>query len=177
MSSGPLIQTLRSRWFLLSVHASLWLLLYLAVTHAGGRVPDLREANAFSLPVQSPAPVARLGPLFSPAQWPAFPAETNSLNLFFTRHFVAPPPPAPPPPPTSRKIELTYQGFYQTGETPRLAILKVADALVIARIGTTVATNLFVAEATMQSLTLTNLAAQTNLLLLNTKKEIEVPIQ
>ena len=29
----------------------------------------------------------------------------------------------------------------------------------------------------MQSLTLTNALAQTNLLLLNTKKEIEVPIQ
>ena len=37
--------------------------------------------------------------------------------------------------------------------------------------------NLFVADATMQNLTLTNSAAQTNILVLNTKKPLEVPIQ
>ena len=44
-------------------------------------------------------------------------------------------------------------------------------------VGAKVVTNWFVAEATLQSLTLTNLTAQTNVLTLNAKKEIEVPIQ
>ena len=55
-------------------------------------------------------------------------------------------------------------------------IVKLADAFLDTLVGAKITANLFAAEATMQSLTLTNPAAQTNLLLLNTKKEIEVPI-
>ena len=47
----------------------------------------------------------------------------------------------------------------------------------MAPIGARIATNLLIAEATMQAMTLTNLAAQTNILPLNVKKELEVPIQ
>ena len=81
------------------------------------------------------------------------------------------------PVPTTRKIEVTYQGFYESGDGPRQVIVKVGEAFIVAPIGARVATNLFVSTATMQTLTLTNLAAQTNILSLNTKKEIEVPIQ
>ena len=44
-------------------------------------------------------------------------------------------------------------------------------------IGAKVVSNLFVAQATMQTLTLTNPAALTNILSVNTKKEIEIPIR
>ncbi len=168
-----IVQILRSRGLAAGVHAGLWLLLYLAVTGLGGKAPDLREAQAFSTPAQSPAPVAKLQRLFSPGVWPRTLADTNTLNAFFTRHFI--PPQAPPP--TTRRIELTYQGFYQTPDGPKHVILKMADAFLVTPLGAKVTANLFAAEATMQSLTLTNPAAQTNLLLLNTKKEIEVPIQ
>ncbi len=83
----------------------------------------------------------------------------------------------PPPPPTTRKIEVTYQGFYQTGDGPKQTIFKLGEAFLVAPIGARIATNLFIAEATMQALTLTNLAAQTNILPLNAKKELVVPIQ
>jgi len=171
-----LTQSLRSRWFVAAVHAGFWLLLYLAATSFGGKAPEFREAEAASTPAQSPAPVAKLEQLFAPGVWPKAVADTNTLNPFFTRHFIPPPTPAPPPP-TTRKIEVTYQGFYQTGDGPKHALLKLGEALSFAPIGARVATNLFVAAATMQALTLTNLAGQTNVLLLNTKKEIEVPIQ
>ena len=82
-----------------------------------------------------------------------------------------------PPPPTTRKIEVTYQGFYQTGEGPKQTIFKLGDAFLVAPVGAQIATSLFVADATMQALTLTNLAAQTNIVPLNMKKEIVVPIQ
>jgi hypothetical protein len=47
----------------------------------------------------------------------------------------------------------------------------------VAPIGARIATNLFIADATMQALTLTNLAVQTNILPLNVKQELVVPIQ
>lgn len=170
----PIVKrTLRSRWLAGCVHAGLWLLLYLAVTTLGGRAPEVRDADAVAVPLQSPAPVQGLERLFSPGVWPKSLVDTNALNPFFTRYFT--PPTAPPP--TTRKIEVTYQGFYQTGEGPKQTIFKLGDAYQVAPIGARIATNLFIANATMQVLTLTNLAAQTNILPLNTKKELEVPIQ
>jgi hypothetical protein len=170
-----LTQTLRSRWLVTGVHVGMWLLLYLAVTSFGGKSPDYRDATSVSTPVQSPAPVARLSNLFSPGVWPASLAETNLLNPFFTRHFIPARAPAPPPP-TTRKIDLTYQGYYQPVDGYRHVIVKAADAFLVVPVGAKVTANLYAAEATMQALTLTNPAAQTNLLLLNMKKEIEVPI-
>ena len=82
-----------------------------------------------------------------------------------------------PAPPTTRKIELTYQGYYQTEGSPKTAILKLADVYIVVPVGAAVATNFYVSEATMQSLTLTNPRSQTTLLPLNAKKEIEVPVK
>ena len=171
----PLVvkKVLRSRWFVTCVHAGLWLLLYLAIISLGGKAPDFRDADAVATPPQSPAPVAGLERLFSPGVWPKSLVATNTLNPFFTPYFI---PPAPPPPPTTRKIEVTYQGFYQTSDVARRIVFKLGDVFKVAPIGATIATNLFIAEATMQALTLTNLAAQTNILPLNTKKELVVPI-
>jgi hypothetical protein len=155
------------------LHACLWVLLYLAVTNLGGKAPDFHEADAVTNPPQSPAPVAGLERLFSPGVWPGSLIETNTLNPFFTRYFVPP----TPPPPTTRKIEVTYQGFYQAGDGPRQILFRLGDAFIVAPIGAKIATDLFIAEATMQAMTLTNLAAQTNIAPLNTKQEIIVPIR
>jgi hypothetical protein len=151
----------------------LWLLLYLSVTNLGGRAPRIRDAEAAAPPLQGVTLGSGLERLFAPGAWPRLSPDTNTLNPFFTRHFI--PPSAPPP--TTRKIEVTYQGFYQTGDGPKQTIFKLGDAYQVAPIGARVATTLFIAEATMQALTLTNLAAQTNILPLNAKKELLVPIQ
>ena len=164
---------MRSRWLAGCIHAGLWLVLCLAVAHLGGKAFDSREADSTTTPPQCPVPVARLERLFSPGGWPKSLAETTNLNPFATRYFIPP----QTPPPTTTKIELTYQGFYQTGDGPKHAIFKLGEAFIAAPLGASVATNLFVAEATMQALTLTNLASQTNLLPLNVKKEILIPIR
>jgi hypothetical protein len=171
-----LMQTFRSNWFAVLVHTALWLLLYLVLTTLGGKAPAFREADSFSAPAQSPAAIAKLDNLFSPGTWTKSFAETNDLNPFFTIHFIPPSAPAPAPP-TTRKIELTYQGFYQTGNSVKQTMIKIADGFAVKPVGSTVATNLFIAEATALSLTLTNLAGQTNVLSLNTQKVIEIPIQ
>lgn len=171
--SPSLVHALRGRWFSLLVHLGLWVLFYLALINLGGKTPDYRDAAASSQPADSPLPVAKLGSLFSTAQWPKIPASTNLDNPFYTLYFF----PQPGPPSTTQKIEVSYQGFYQTGDSAKSAVIKVADSFVIASLGMRVVTNWFVADASMQTLTLTNLTAQTNLLLLNAKKEIEVPVR
>ena len=166
-------KALRSPWFVVGLHACLWILLYLAVTSLKGKAPDFHEADAATIPPQSPAPVAGLERLFSPGVWPESLVQRNKLNPFFTSYFVPP----TPPPPTTRKIEVSYQGFYQTGDGLKHTIFKLNDAYNVAPIGAQIATELFIAEATIQALTLTNLTAQTNIVPLNAKQEIVVPIR
>lgn len=170
----PLVKkALRSRWFVVGVHVSLWFLLYLAIFSLRGKTPDFRDADAVATPPQSPAPVAGLERLFSPDAWPGSLIDTNRLNPFFTRYFVPP----VPPPPTTRKIEVTYQGFYRSGNGPKQTMFKLDEAILVAPIGARIAVGLFIADATIHALTLTNLAAQTNIVPLNAKKDIIVPIQ
>ncbi len=166
-------KALRNRWFVVGLHACLWCLLYLAVANLRGKAPDYREADVTGNSPPSPAPVAGLERLFSPGVWPASLIETNTLNPFFTRYFA---PPALPPP-TTRKIEVTYQGFYQTANSLKQSIFKLGDTFVAAPVGTKIAPELFIADASMQAMTLTNVAAQTNIVPLNTKREIIVPIK
>ena len=174
-------ETLRSRSFSAGLHAVLWLLLLLAVVGiGGGRALVFREAEVDPSAVNTPVPVAKLEKLFAPTNWPKSVVDAASLNPFATTHFIpapTPPPPPPPPPPTMRKIELTYQGFYRTAEDPKHALLRLGDTLVDIRVGGMVVTNLYLIEATMQTVTLTNSAAQTNVLTLNTKREVEVPLK
>jgi hypothetical protein len=151
-------------------------MLYLAVTHLGGKTPEFRVADSATPPSPGPVPVANMDSLFSSAQWPNTKVSTNIPNPFFTSYFVPVPSPVPPPP-TTRKVEVTYQGYYQAGDPVKHAIVKVGDIFVAAVAGAPITTNLFVAETTMQNLLLTNLAGRTNLILLNTKQEIEVPIK
>jgi hypothetical protein len=166
------LQTLRSRWFTVFVHLCLWLMLYLAAAGIGGKTPDFRESDSFSAPAQSPAPVARLDQLFGRDLSPRWPGDTNAPSAFYTRHFI----PAMPAPATVRKFELTYQGFYQSGDSAKQTMIRLGDSFVVTPVGGRVVSNLFVAEATMQTLTLTNPAAKTNILALNQKKEVEVPL-
>jgi len=164
---------LRNRWFATCAHVGLWVLLFLAVANLGRRVPELQDADATPPPPQSSVPIEGLENLFSPGGWSTSLNTTNQLDSFSTRHFI--PPTAPPP--TTRKILVTYLGFYQAGDSPSHTMFKLGDAYQVAPPGTQIATNLFIAKATMEALTLTNLTGQTNILPLNAKKELEVPIR
>jgi len=166
-------QTIKSRWFVSVLHAGLWLLLALAVLRLRGTSPHFLETTSHTSPAQTPVPVTRLENLFAPEPWQKYGGDTNSPSAFATRHFIPP----TPPPPTTRKVELTYQGFYQTGEDAKHVFLQVDSALVVSLVGSRIATELFIADATMQTLTLTNAAAQTNVLTLNAKKALEVPVK
>ena len=175
MKSG-LAHTLRSRSFAVLVLLGFCLLLYLAARSSGGKAPAYRDSVPLPTPAQSPAPVAKLGNLFAPAIWPKMLVDTTLPTPFFTTHFIPAPTPTAPAP-TTRKIEITYLGYYESAGSPKHVIVKLADKFVTQPVGGNVSTNWLVAQATMNLLTLTNVAAETNLLPLNAKKEIEVPIQ
>ncbi len=180
-----LSETLRSRWFSICLHVGLWVLLLLVII--GGRMGahelPFHAAIANSAAVVTPVPVLQLKGLFAPATYPKSVGDPATLNLFTTAYFVPPvkpappPPPPPPPPPTTWKLELTYQGYYGTGGGPRYGLLLLGEKLVGIPVGGMVVTNLFVVDAALKTLTLTNTAAQTNVLTLNMKQAVEVPIQ
>jgi hypothetical protein len=169
-------ETLKSRWFAITIHLALWVLLLLAIFSFGGSIPEFRDQDSLSSAPQSPIPVAGLEQLSSPAAWPKPATNGSSVSPFSTGHFIPPQTPTPPAP-TTRKFEVTYQGFYQSEAGPRQALVKLGDNYVVTPIGSRMLSNLFVADASMQFLTLTNPAAQTNVLPLNAKREVEVPIQ
>jgi hypothetical protein len=174
--SNTLLQVVRGRTFTVGTHVCLWALLGLVILKLGGKTPDFHDSDSFSTPPQTLAPIARLGSLFASSQWPNPLPATEGSSPFFTKYFVPVPSPVPPAP-TTRKIEVTYQGYFEAEGNPRSAIVKVADLFVVVPVGSAVATNFYVSEATLQSLTLTNPTSQPTLLPLNAKKEIEVPVQ
>lgn len=172
-----IIKVLRSRAVAILIHLGLWVLLYLAVVHLNGRAPAYRDAGPISPPPHAVAPVAKLDAVFASVAYSGPVTNAATPSPFFTRFFIPPPTPAPPPPPTTRKVEVTYQGFYETGDGPRFAVLKVAEGLMVAPMGSLVITNVYVAQVSMTNVILTNTVARTNILPLNTKTEIEVPIK
>jgi hypothetical protein len=169
-------RAIRSRWLAIITHAGLWLLLYVAISGLRGTPPTMREADGTSPAPERMVPVSKADHLLNRLNWPELLAATNTSNPFFTKHFT--PSPAPPPPaPTTRKIELVYHGYYISDGSKKQTMVKMADAFLVTPIGSKVTANLYAADATVLSLTLTNTASQTNLLPLNVKKELEVPIQ
>jgi hypothetical protein len=168
----------RSRWLAGCTHAGLWVLLYLTAASLGGRFPIYHEGESTAPLAGNIAPVEKLEALSDKTAYQQVTVGTNSLNPFTTRHFI-PPPAQPPPAPTTRKINLTYLGFYEfEGATSkRQIIVKLGDAFLVRPLGSNLTANLFGSAVTVQTLTLTNTAAQTNILQLNTQKELEVPIQ
>jgi hypothetical protein len=174
---SSLADIVKSRWFALVVHFGLWLLLALAVMGFNGNLPNFNDTDSSSTPPQSPIPVASLEQLSSTAAWPRLTDHTNLANPFSTKHFFPPPSAPPPPAPTTRKLELTYQGYYQSGNGPVQTMLKLGTNFLVTPVGSRVLSNLFVAHASQQYLTLTNTLAKTNVLPLDTPREVEVPIQ
>jgi hypothetical protein len=175
MSAG-ITDSVRSRGFAVAVHLGLWLLLYLAVVGFRAKPPEYQDGDVAAGPAQSPVPVAHLDQLFSSTAITNIFPPTNVSTLFFTKHFT-PAPVAPAAPPTTTKIELTFAGMYQTSDGTPQSLVKFGEQFINSLPGARVASNLFVADITMQTLTLTNPAGQTNLLPLNVKKQIEVPLK
>lgn len=178
-------ETLRSRGFSICLHVGLWVLVFMVLygSRPGEDKLPFSATTLVSSPAAVPVPVARVMKIFGSGDVVrGNPAGTNQ-GFFATTYFVprTPPPPPPvappPPPPTTWKLELSYQGFYRTGDGPKFAVVRMGDKLVNIQEGAMLVTNLYVVDATMRTLMLTNSAVQTNVLALNAKQAVEVPLK
>ncbi len=171
-----------SKWFPVVVLWGALALFALAVFERGGELPRRNESSHHSNPPETTVLVGKISSLFSPAVMTAMRPPTNGVNPFYTTYFQPPPPPPKPvtpapPPPTTRKIQLTYQGVYETAAGMKKAFVKVGDSLFVGSVGSNVVADLVVADIALGALILKNVASQTNLLQFNVPKEIEVPIK
>lgn len=114
-------------------------------------------------------------------EWPTrvdWQAMTNNGNPFFTLAIQAPPPPKPPPaPPATKKVDVTYRGFFQTSAGVRRAVVLVADKQVLAGVGEKILADYLAAEIALRHLQLTNAAGKAVKLEFAKPQGIEVPAQ
>lgn len=144
-------------------------LLLLAVASFGGRLPRLS-----ALPQDQPhsfRPFARepFVALFAPTSLPPLVTPSNAVSPFWTLHFQ------PPAPPQTRKIELLYQGCYESSGAQFLAFVRLGDSLLVLTNGAKAVADHAVMEISTKSVVLTNTARQTNVLDFNVPKTLEVP--
>lgn len=172
-----------SRVFSIALLIAALVLLVLAASDLGGELPNRAGLKSRPSPPDATMLSRKIEALFSPATLQALRPATNGASPFYTTHFqplAAPPPKTPDPTPApakpaTKKIQLTYQGVYQTAAGEKKAFVKVGDGLVVGTVGAKVVADWAVAEIALRTLILKNTASQTNILNFNVPKEIEIP--
>lgn len=167
-------------------------LLVLAVRGLNDPLPELPTIRVETEAGKQAIPVTKIEALLAKANVIQIKAAANGTHAFFTRHFEPPPPPPPkpvpvpepiptpppqPPPPTTRKAALLYRGDYKTAGGAKRAFVQVETVEHVLTNGAVVIADWSVADIAWPILTLTNRAAQTNVLEFNKAKELEVPIK
>jgi hypothetical protein len=175
--TGLLHSLLKSRSLSMGVHAALWMLLIFGLTSFHGTTPYFHDTDVLRGQPQVLPPVTNLAELYSTQMVQAKITKQDVTSPFYTRYFVPAPAPGPPPPPTTRKIEITYLGYYKTTGSTTRAMVRMIDTLVEIPVGSQLVTNLSISAANIQALVLTNNAGLTNLLPMNVKTIVEVPLK
>ena len=162
----------RDYWLAVLLLGGLAALLAFATMNLGGSLPDLPKPNQRPASGRPSIPVGSIDALFATSTLAQL-APAKTPNPFYTTYYQPP----TPKPPTTRRVALTYQGFVETAEGQKRAFLKVDEKLFVGPAGSKVVADLVVMSIAMRTLTLTNSAAQTNVLEFNARKELEVPVQ
>lgn len=171
-----------SRVFMIALLIVALVLLALTASNLGGDLPERAELKGRSTPTEFTALVRKAEAILAPATLKALHPATNEVSPFYTIHFqpaVAPPKTtpdtAPPAKPVPKKVQLTYQGVYETAGGEKKAFVKVGDSLVVGATGAKIVADWSAVEIALRTLTLKNEASQTNILEFNVPKEIEIP--
>ena len=173
-----------NRWLAIAVLMVLVVLVGILLPKIGGDLPALSPLDARPRAVDEFKLIRKAEALAQPGIWTTVAGGTNSAaaNPFFTAYFQPRPQPAPvipakPAAPATRKVELVYQGLYETADGRRQAFVKNGDALMVVPIGARVVADFMIASIDVRTLTLTNAAGKTNLIQFNQKATVEVPAQ
>jgi hypothetical protein len=101
---------------------------------------------------------------------------TNHRNPFFTLAIQPPPPPrAAAPPPATRKVDVTYKGYFETSAGTRRALVQVAETQVLGGYSDPIVADFAAHEIELRHLTLTNAGGQTVRLEFAKPQSLEIP--
>jgi hypothetical protein len=174
------------RWFALLMLGASALLLILIALQLGRKFPNLASINDVSAANRTRVPVERIEQLSSKTPFLGIRPFVGTNHPFYTLYFRPPPPkppaetaanatpPQPPPPPT-KKVNMLYQGVYETAAGEKRAFIKVDEQQAIVNLGAVAVADLKVATIELRKLVLTNATGRTNILDFNHASQLEVP--
>jgi hypothetical protein len=172
METRPILRGLRRDWWVaMGLLAGLAALLALVLRDYGVGLPEFPTTTTESHPALSPIVTGAFERLFETGAVMQLNRLTNGASPFHTTYFQ----PTKPKPPTTRKVTMTYLGYVESTAGQRRAFLLLDNDTKVGALGGAVVGDLSVAEMTLRTLTLTNSAAETNLLEFNVSKTVEVP--
>ena len=163
-----------------SVFAIAGLLVVLLLGTFGGELPVLPR-------FVPPATVGSFGPtdnrlaqLFAPAALAVVSPITNLPAPFITA-FIQPPPPKPPPPEPevkkTRKVTLTYNGYFETSTGEKRAYVVVGGVTSLLPLGAPVISDLMISNIQRLELTLKRAITQEVAVPFRGSKEVEIPAE
>jgi hypothetical protein len=181
-----------SLWVAVMLAIVLAALLVMAAADLHDTSPRLPQLERGARPMCELISGVKIQVLVSPAVFLQTHLSKNEGHAFYTKFFVPPPAPVPkptpppepkpeppvaPPPPQTRKVQLLFQGVYETAAGEKKIFLKRDEESLVIAPGAVVAANWAVAAVDLRRLTLTNAAAQTNILEFNSAKALEIPVK
>lgn len=119
---------------------------------------------------------SRLADLFTPAALAASALATNLPPPFATT-FFQPPPPKPAPAKKTRKVTLTYNGFFETSSGEKRAYVMVGGALAMLPPGAPVVSDLMISNIQRAELTLMRAGTQAVTVPFRGSQEVEIPAE
>jgi hypothetical protein len=116
--------------------------------------------------------------LFTPAALKSLAPATNLPAPFLTTYFQPPPPPPlDPNVKKTRKVSLTYNGFFETATGEKRAYVLVGGALALLPSGGQVISDLMISNIQRTQLTLKRAATQDVVVPFRGSTEIEIPAE
>ena len=162
----------KDRWLAVLFLVGILSLIVLVLAQYRIGLPEFPEASAGRTPRTSGVPVDRIQALFATPSTNPGTLLADEANPFYTTFFA----PKPAAPPATRKIALTYQGFYETANGERRAFMKSDEALLVGGVESNVIGNLVIEDIQLRTLRLRGGTAGSNVLEFNAAREIEIPL-
>jgi hypothetical protein len=146
----------------------------LLVRDLGGDLPGLPRFTPSTPPATLGPTDDRLKELFAPETLARLTPATNLPPPFVTAFFQPPP---PPPAKKTRKVTLTYHGFFETADGEIRAVVGVGGAPTLLSLGTPVVSDLMISNIQRLELTLRRAVTQEVIVPFRGSTEVEVPVE
>jgi hypothetical protein len=153
------------------------LVLILVMQDLGGRLPDLPRPESAASPAGMGPTNSRVRDLFLPAAIGRVKPATNLPPPFVTTFFQ---PPSPPPSANAkhtRKVSISYDGFFQTNAGEKRAYVRVGGAMTLLSPGAPVVSDLMISNIDRLTLTLKRGSTQDVVVPFRGSTEVEIPVE